>query len=232
LGATIASQDRAVFFWFSRKGTSLADQFQNRYSPEQLLPWLRFDPAGQFDSVGHAKEVAMSSATIILAIQGGMLDGKELVFKRRSLCIVGRSRDCDLKIPTSPFFFSVSRHHCLFDVDPPSVHVRDLGSLNGTFVNGVRIGEPAHERSGASPGQDAEPTGVPLKDGDKVSVGSLVISIKIPAPLKVADHDRLDHDPLEEKTVPGPAAKANTSPDKHETNASARPSAAPIPVAS
>jgi pSer/pThr/pTyr-binding forkhead associated (FHA) protein len=169
----------------------------------------------------------MSSSTVILAIQGGILDGEELVFKRRSLCIVGRSKDCDLKIPTSPFFVSVSRHHCLFDVDPPSLRVRDLGSLNGTYVNGVRIGGHAQERPGASPGQDAESTGVPLKDGDKVSVGNLVISVKIPALLKVADHD-----PLEEKTVPGPAAKANTSPHKHEAGASARPSAVSVPAAS
>jgi DNA-binding NarL/FixJ family response regulator len=33
----------------------------------------------------------------------------------------------------------VSRRHCLVDVDPPEVRVTDLGSRNGTYVNGQRI---------------------------------------------------------------------------------------------
>jgi pSer/pThr/pTyr-binding forkhead associated (FHA) protein len=152
------------------------------------VPWPRFDPRWT-----TAKEVAMSASTVSIAIHGGMLDGEEIVFKHRALCIVGRSSDCDLKIPTSPFFVSVSRHHCLFDVDPPSIRVRDLGSLNGTFINGARIGERAHEQSGASPRQDAELTGVPLQDGDTVSVGSLVLSVKVSDPEGVADN------PLEEE---------------------------------
>ena len=34
---------------------------------------------------------------------------------------------------------SVSRHHCVLLVDGDTVFVRDLGSRNGTFVNGDRI---------------------------------------------------------------------------------------------
>lgn len=38
----------------------------------------------------------------------------------------------------------VSRHHCLFDIAPPGVHVRDLGSSNGTFV--LPAGEAGYSR--------------------------------------------------------------------------------------
>ena len=37
----------------------------------------------------------------------------------------------------------VSRHHFLLEISPPTVRLRDLGSLNGTNVNGVR---PDHGR--------------------------------------------------------------------------------------
>lgn len=46
---------------------------------------------------------------------------------------VGRSPECEILLghPT------VSRHHCRIDVSGAGVRVKDLGSLNGTWVNGV-----------------------------------------------------------------------------------------------
>src|SRR6516162_11111610 len=49
--------------------------------------------------------------------------------------IVGRSRDCDLCIPSS----DISRRHCLIALANGQVTVEDLSSANGTFLNGVRI---------------------------------------------------------------------------------------------
>jgi hypothetical protein len=50
---------------------------------------------------------------------------------------IGRSRDSDLTV-AHPM---VSRRHCeIFEADG-ALHVRDLGSLNGTFVNGERVSE-------------------------------------------------------------------------------------------
>ena len=42
---------------------------------------------------------------------------------------------------------TVSRHHAEFDVDGDTLIVRDLGSTNGTYVNGGRTDE-SHLRSG------------------------------------------------------------------------------------
>ncbi len=72
--------------------------------------------------------------------------------------LIGREHDCHLR-PNSDL---VSRHHCAFTVDDYTVQVRDLGSTNGTFVNGERT-------RGI----------VLLKPGDHVSVGKLEFEVVI-----------------------------------------------------
>lgn len=49
--------------------------------------------------------------------------------------MVGRDQDATLRIPLK----SVSRSHCELVVTDASVSVRDLGSTNGTIVNGERV---------------------------------------------------------------------------------------------
>lgn len=49
--------------------------------------------------------------------------------------IIGRERDCHLRSPSE----MVSRHHCVLRQDDYTLRVLDLGSLNGTYVNGRRI---------------------------------------------------------------------------------------------
>ncbi|WP_341735390.1 protein kinase [Microcoleus sp. CAWBG640] len=40
----------------------------------------------------------------------------------------------------------MSRYHCLLDINPPDIRIRDFGSKNGTFVNGKKIGQrEAHQ---------------------------------------------------------------------------------------
>lgn len=53
----------------------------------------------------------------------------------------------------------VSRLHCQLTATVDSLHVKDLGSTNGTFVNGTRV-------------QAAE-----LKDGDKLAVGRMELIV-------------------------------------------------------
>jgi pSer/pThr/pTyr-binding forkhead associated (FHA) protein len=49
--------------------------------------------------------------------------------------LIGREEDCHLR-PDNEF---VSRHHCALLLDDYTLRIRDLGSKNGTFVNGHRI---------------------------------------------------------------------------------------------
>ena len=72
--------------------------------------------------------------------------------------LIGREHDCHLR-PNSDL---ISRHHCVFAVDEFTIRIRDLGSTNGTFVNGERL-------RGA----------VVLKPGDRVSAGKLEFQLVV-----------------------------------------------------
>ena len=81
----------------------------------------------------------------------------------KSDVVIGRSTDCQLRIASS----EVSRRHCLLSVTPASVRVRDLGSSNGTFVDGRPI----------SPETD-----VPLSPGSSLSIGGIDFVVRFDAP--------------------------------------------------
>ena len=81
-----------------------------------------------------------NTATVTLTVLRGQTGRGEYVFDERSTCLIGRGEDCDPRLPSDDAHRSVSRHHCLLDINPPDVRVRDLGSRNGTFVNGLKIG--------------------------------------------------------------------------------------------
>lgn len=121
-----------------------------------------------------------------LSITTGPLKGKEYTFTERTTRIAGRAEDCDPQIPEGiSQSMQVSRHHCLFDINPPHVRVRDLGSLNGTFVNDAQIGR-------RHPGQTPEQVSQvdvrerDLKDGDKVRLGETVIVVSVVVPARCA----------------------------------------------
>lgn len=51
--------------------------------------------------------------------------------------VIGRKTDADLRVPLA----DISRSHCEFTLQNGNVHVRDLDSSNGTFVNGEQVTE-------------------------------------------------------------------------------------------
>jgi eukaryotic-like serine/threonine-protein kinase len=113
---------------------------------------------------------------IKLTIFEGSQQKKELVFQKPVRPVVGRADDCDIRFPQDLEYMDVSRHHCLFEIDPPTVKVRDLGSRNGTFVNGERIYQPLRNPFAPDSGWSAIPP-QELKEGDEVKVGHSVIRV-------------------------------------------------------
>ncbi|QEL16581.1 FHA domain-containing protein [Limnoglobus roseus] len=63
------------------------------------------------------------------------VDGGPVLDLSKDLTLVGRSEDCDLFIDHK----SVSKQHCVLVKTEGLVLVRDLGSTNGTRVNGTRV---------------------------------------------------------------------------------------------
>jgi pSer/pThr/pTyr-binding forkhead associated (FHA) protein len=49
--------------------------------------------------------------------------------------LIGRGNDCDLRLRDP----NISRHHCMIRVRTDEVTLFDLGSVNGSYVNGTRV---------------------------------------------------------------------------------------------
>jgi pSer/pThr/pTyr-binding forkhead associated (FHA) protein len=63
----------------------------------------------------------------------GEYSGRKFKFSSSSI-LVGRSADADLSLP----FDIVSYEHCRFTIKADGLYLADLGSSNGTYVNGTR----------------------------------------------------------------------------------------------
>lgn len=63
------------------------------------------------------------------------IDGGPALLLKKDLTLVGRNDDCDLQLDHK----SVSKQHCILVKTEGLILVRDLGSTNGTRVNGQRI---------------------------------------------------------------------------------------------
>ncbi|MEV5146208.1 protein kinase [Streptomyces sp. NPDC052727] len=102
----------------------------------------------------------------------GAPEAAAYVFTHRTTCLVGRASECRIRLARTET--KASRHHCLLDVNPPHLRVRDLGSRNGTYVNGERL----------APG----PAGRDLADGDEIRVGGAVLRVSVQAEEPSTEH--------------------------------------------
>jgi len=73
---------------------------------------------------------------VTLCVTAGPHKDKEYVFDRHSTFVLGRSSQAQFSVPDDGF---LSRNHFLIEFNPPTCLLKDLGSTNGTKVNGLRI---------------------------------------------------------------------------------------------
>lgn len=94
------------------------------------------DP-GSDGNVATAAAAPLSAGTAIWTMRGetGMLEGASFALSGKK--IIGRDASCDIVIDSS----EVSRRHAELEVQGATLTLRDLGSTNGTFVNGNRISQ-------------------------------------------------------------------------------------------
>jgi hypothetical protein len=95
------------------------------------------------------------------AIRLRFLNGAErgrVVIRRGPECRIGRSRDNDLTLPDHQEA-QASAHHAVARHERGQWWIHDLGSLNGTFVNGVRV------------------TRAPFRPGDRLVFGDVECAV-------------------------------------------------------
>src|SRR5262249_37655619 len=129
----------------------------------------------QFDFAGRNAMIRMK---VEFSVAQGSLKGRGVVFEGPGRIIVGRGEDWAIRLPSNRQHAGVSRHLCLLEIAPPGIRVRDLGSRNGTYVNGKRIGQQPDSQP--SPETDGEPCqSVALRDGDEVRVGYTILRVTV-----------------------------------------------------
>lgn len=87
-------------------------------------------------------------------------DGQRRSFSiHKDVTVLGRREDCDVRIPLG----EISRKHCRLVRDEAEgvVRVEDMGSSNGTFVNGQRVQQAA------------------LQPGDTLQVGPVAFVVQL-----------------------------------------------------
>jgi len=97
-----------------------------------------------------------------LIVEQGPLAGKVFEIMKPAAFLIGRGQGAQVDLPDH----LVSRRHCQIEVTGECFFARDLGSVNGTFVNGQRIARIA------------------LADGDSLQAGASV--------LRFSGHARVD----------------------------------------
>ena len=116
---------------------------------------------------------------VTLLVTAGPIQGRRFEFTQHDTFLFGRSPDCHAQL--SPRDTSASRHHFLLEVNPPAARLRDLGSLNGTHVNGTRHGGRARDETPEQASQRVQ-TEVDLRDGDRIRVGATILALAIVGP--------------------------------------------------
>ena len=76
----------------------------------------------------------------------------------RDWLVIGRGRGADVVVAEA----TISRAHAAIGFEEGAFFVQDLGSTNGTLVNGTREEKRA------------------LADGDEIQMGKLLLQIKLP----------------------------------------------------
>ena len=124
---------------------------------------------------------------VTLRVTAGPLTGRAFSYDRHDTFLFGRSPECHAELAADDT--TASRHHFLLEVNPPQARLRDLGSLNGTHVNGVKYGGRGREESPEEAAKRKLPE-VDLRDGDRIRVGATQFEVAIDGHRSTAPADR------------------------------------------
>ena len=89
-------------------------------------------PPGSEDEM-HATRARLAPPKVVLRGVSGSYFGR--IVPVRGRLVIGRGSDCDLVLDEP----EMSRRHAVIENSGDGIYLRDLGSANGTFVNGVQV---------------------------------------------------------------------------------------------
>ena len=92
-----------------------------------------------------------------MRVRSGFYEGLEFSIDRDRM-VIGRGRKADLALAEA----TISRAHAAIGFDGQVFYIEDLGSTNGTLVNGSRVGRQV------------------LKRDDEIQMGKLRIGVTLP----------------------------------------------------
>jgi serine/threonine-protein kinase len=98
---------------------------------------------------------------ITLTVIAGPHKGQKFSFARHDTFLVGRSMHAHFQLPIKDKYFS--RIHFMIEVNPPLCRLVDMGSHNGTFINGARLSY------------------ADLQDGDEIRAGHTILKLAVDA---------------------------------------------------
>ena len=156
----------------------------------------------------------MTSQTFQLVMRAGPNPGKAFALSKSEI-VIGRDVNADVVINTA----EVSRRHARLHLDSGVYIIEDLGSTNGTFINGQRLNTP-----------------IPLRSGDMIMLGEAATLVYEAVELNQFDPNATMVAPADEQVArpapvaPPPPRSAPASPPPPRTYSGqvpAGPAAAP-----
>jgi hypothetical protein len=135
-------------------------EYQGRFpqwaEPLQLL----FEVHRAVPADGGPPAVAAARMRCAVTVVQGPHRGERLEWDAPATVVVGRGSRVQLRLDEDAH---ISRNHFRLEVEPPQCRLHDLGSRNGTFVNGQRVSD------------------CPLRDGDLIAAGQTQLRFSVQA---------------------------------------------------
>ncbi|HEX5272353.1 MAG TPA: FHA domain-containing serine/threonine-protein kinase, partial [Gemmataceae bacterium] len=126
-----------------------------RPTPAEYLP--RFPGRAELIAAVFRKPVPPAPGGVTLTVTEGPHQGRTFTLSGHDTFLVGRSKQAHFQLPARDKYFS--RLHFMVESNPPRCRLTDLGSHNGTYVNGRRV-------------QTAD-----LRPGDEIRAGHTVLAV-------------------------------------------------------
>ncbi len=105
--------------------------------PPQLVETIAYGPPEESNQAGTPATSAAAELRVSLKVTAGPHKGRVFTFVGHDMFLVGRSKRAHFRLSGADRY--VSRIHFMVEVNPPLCRLVDMGSRNGTLVNGRKV---------------------------------------------------------------------------------------------